>query len=87
MTLIKILAEIEIYNQMLKKRECASHHVFVHVEKEHVTLSIENAQDNFKFFRMGAIEDLHIKIPATAIKGIAEEIVAKEKKASKRDVS
>ena len=56
MTSIRIPAEIEMSNQMLKKRECKFHFIFVHVEKEHVDFSIENAQDEFKFFREGNIE-------------------------------
>lgn len=79
MTSIRIPAELEMHNQMLKKKECKSHFIFVRVEKEHVTFSIENAQDDFKFFREGNIEDLHLKIPSEAIKAIHSEILDKEK--------
>ena len=68
---IKIPVQIEVYNQMLEKKERKSQHVYVHLEKEHVRFSIENAQEDFKFFRAGQIEDLHIEIPIAAIKRIA----------------
>jgi len=63
---------------MLGKRENKEHPVYVEIEKDHIRLSIENAQDYFRFFREGNIEDLHIHLPLEAIKELSAEILDEE---------